>query len=57
MDPVLICSTAIVASTTVVATAAVRVVRSALRGTASEHRAAILHAVAEVIRALRRRSP
>lgn len=54
MDPVLIAWFAMVASMTVGAVAAVLVAHSALRGTASEHRAAVLNAVAEVIRALRR---
>ncbi|MEU5599762.1 hypothetical protein [Streptomyces sp. NPDC020298] len=52
MTLVIIYSLTVVASVTVGAAVAVLVAHSALRGTASEHRAAVLNAVAEVIRAL-----
>ncbi|WP_344407136.1 hypothetical protein [Streptomyces longisporus] len=55
MDSVLVWPLAVVASMTVVAVAAVLLARFALRGTASEHRAAVLGAVADVVRAVRGR--
>ncbi|WP_406737243.1 hypothetical protein OG365_01790 [Streptomyces sp. NBC_00853] len=53
MDPVLVWSAVIAAGLVVAAGAAVLVARSALRGTDSQHRAAVLSAVAEVVRAVR----
>ncbi|MER5757556.1 hypothetical protein [Streptomyces sp. NPDC002088] len=52
MDPVLVWMAVALAAMLIVAVAAVLVARFALSGTASEHRAAVLSAVAEIIRAI-----
>ncbi|MCZ0987864.1 hypothetical protein [Streptomyces diastatochromogenes] len=53
MDPVLVAAGGSVLALLIVACAAVFVVRSALQGAESRHRAHILEAVAEVLRAMR----
>ena len=53
MDPML--AWLVVAVVLIIATATVVIARYALNGTASEHRAAVLSAVAEIARAIRGR--
>lgn len=55
MDPMLAWLVVAVAVVLIIAIAAVAVARYALNGTDSEHRAAVLSAVAEVVRAIRGR--
>lgn len=55
MQPILITVVATMAVITVIAVAAVTVVICTVKGTDSQHRAAVLSAAAEVIRAIRGR--
>ena len=55
MDPISIWLITVLVMVVAVAAAAVLVVRLAMRGTASHHRAAVLTAAADVIRAVRGR--
>ncbi|MFB6641578.1 hypothetical protein ACFCYF_30540 [Streptomyces chartreusis] len=55
MDPMLAWLVVAVAVVLIIAIAAVAVARYALNGTDSEHRAAVLSAVAEIVRAVRGR--
>lgn len=53
MDPALAVGLTVLVGTLIVAAAAVVVARSALNNTDSEDRAGVLHAVADIIRAVR----
>jgi hypothetical protein len=53
MDPILVWPAVVISSLAIVAATAVLVARFALRNTESEHRAAVLTAVADIVHAVR----